>query len=99
MSKLTFKIKNIALEDMTGIADYIANDNIQAANDLILKFYKMFNILCEHPKIGTTVCGYHDKTVRKVIIDKHYIIFYKQIGSVIHILRVLGAYQDLCNIL
>lgn len=99
MSKFSFKIKDIALEDMIRIADYIAKDNIQAANDLILKFYKMFNIICEHHKIGTNIPGYHDKGVRKVIIDKHYIIFYKQIDEVIHILRVLGSYQDLCDIL
>lgn len=97
MSKITFKIRDIALKDMQAIADYIAQDNINAANSLINNFYAAFKSACHHPEIGSTIVGYHDREVRKIVINKHYIIFYKKIDNIIHILRVLGSYQDICN--
>ena len=97
MSKITFKIRDIAFKDMQEIADYIAQDNVNAANNLINNFYAAFKSACEHPKIGSTIIGYHDKEVRKIVINKRYIIFYKKIDNIIHILRVLGSYQDICN--
>ena len=97
MSKITFKIRDIALKDMQEIADYIAQDNINAANKLINDFYLAFKSVCTHPKMGSTIVGYHDREVRKIIVNKRYIIFYKKINNIIHILRVLGSYQDICN--
>ena len=97
MSKITFKIRDIALKDMCDIADYIAQDNVNAANNLINDFYTAFKSVCQHPKIGSTIVGYHDREVRKIVINKRYLIFYKKFDDVIHILRVLGSYQDICN--
>lgn len=97
MSKITFKIRDIALKDMQEIADYIAQDNVSAAINLIDKFNKTFKSICEHPLMGSTIVGYHDREVRKIVINKRYLVFYKKIDNVIHILRVLGSYQDICN--
>ncbi|MBR1626457.1 MAG: type II toxin-antitoxin system RelE/ParE family toxin [Bacteroidales bacterium] len=97
MSKINFKIRDIALKDMQEIADYIAQDNVNAANNLISDFYSAFKSACKHPKIGSTIVGYHDREVRKIVINKRYIIFYKKIDNTIYILRVLGSYQDICN--
>ena len=99
MNKLDLKIKSVALEDMEKIADYIANDNKSASLKMLKLFYKSFNDLCIHPKLGTIRKDFTYKDVRFLKVHKHYLIVYNFDKENIYILRVLSNYQNICELL
>lgn len=99
MSKLGLKIKNIAVEDMENIADYIAVDNKIAAFKMLKLFYKAFNNLCVYPEMGVVRKDFTYKDVRFLKVHKHYLIIYNFDKENIYILRVLSNYQNICEFL
>ena len=99
MNKLKIVIENKAESDMELVADYIAKDNKNAAIKMLKQFYKSFEKLAVHPNIGVKRPDFTYKDVKFYVVKKHYLIIYTIIGDTIHILRVLTAYQDICNLL
>lgn len=99
MNNFKFKLRSKAYDDIEIISDFIAKDNKIAAQELIQKLYKTFELICTQPDCGRKLDGFHDKTVRYFIVKKHYIIFYKKENDIIIILRLLTGYQDICSLL
>ncbi len=99
MNKLDLIIENSAERDIYTIADYIANDNKNAALKLVKEFYKTFELFCMHPKVGFERKDFTYRNVRFYVVKKNYLIVYTVIDNSIHILRVLSAYQDICSVL
>lgn len=90
-----FVIENTAELDLKIIFDYISADNESAAKKLVKEFYKTFEMICKHPGIGSIRSDFTYKDVR-FYVKKNYIIAYNVEGDVIHILRVLSGYQNIC---
>lgn len=99
MNNLKLIIENKAESDMELIADYIAKDNKKAASKMLKQFYKSFEKLSEYPNIGIKRLDFTYKNVKFYVVKKHYLIIYTIIEDSIHILRVLTAYQDICDLL
>ncbi|SRR5574344_68139 len=99
MNNLKLIIENKAESDLELIADHIAKDNKKAAIKMLKLFYKSFDKLSEYPNIGIKRPDFTYKDVKFYVVKKHYLIIYTIIEDTIHILRVLTAYQDICNLL
>lgn len=87
-----------ARNDLIEIGDYIALDNIKAAENLILEFKAPFNRLVQLPQIGVIRPDLTDKDVRFWKV-KLYLIVYKIKADGIIIVRVLSAYRDIATLL
>ncbi len=99
MSKLTLRILGKAEEDMTLIGNYIAQDNVNAATNLLKQFYATFETLSEYPNLGYKRPDFTYRDVKFYVVRKNYLILYKVEQSTLFILRVFPAYQDICSLL
>jgi len=98
MHNLILEITDSAIEDMSVIFSYIAQDNKQAAQELISVFYKAFDNLLLFPNSGFKSKKYFKHDVRVCIIAKHYQIFYYVKNNQLYIQRILTGYQDIFDI-
>ena len=98
MNKLELEITSKAYNDIEIITDYIAHDNIIAANKMAKLFLETFQVLSLHPNIGTIRKDFTYLDVKFYVLKKHYLIVYRVIDNTkLRILRVLTAYQDICS--
>lgn len=101
-NKLKLIIFPLAQTDLEEILDYIANDlfNPSAAISLIIDFEKAFKKIC----VFLECCPYinneyvHDKTLRKLIINK-YIVFYRLKNDEIQVIRILYGMRNYVDLL
>ena len=95
MNRLIIRTTEQAETDISEIGKYIAKDNKIAAKNLLLKIRNSFLTLAEYPNIGTNRFEFSgdDK------IQSHYLIVYTIDKDELLILRVLSAYQNICEIL
>jgi len=98
MNKLVF-ITDIAKEDITKIAEYIATDNKSASVKIVDDFYKAFELLSNFPETGSMKDDIKDKTIRIYTMKKNFAIVYRILNDKIEILRVLTRYQNIFAIL
>ena len=98
MNKIVL-ITNLAKEDISNIAEYIANDNKSASISIVDDFYKTFELLSNFPETGSIKNGINDKTVRIYTMKKNFAIVYRILNDQIEILRVLTRYQNIFAIL
>ncbi|TXL18823.1 type II toxin-antitoxin system mRNA interferase toxin, RelE/StbE family [Methylococcaceae bacterium HT5] len=76
--------------DLDNIAEYIAQDNIDAAIDVYLRIKDSSKGLLEHPKIGRA--GKVKGTRERVVVGPKLIIVYRVVAR-IEIIRVLHGAQ------
>jgi toxin ParE1/3/4 len=78
---------DLAVDDLEQIADYIAQDNPNAANRMVGRLWASVKILASHPETGRPgrVYGTRELVVRQT----PFIIPYRIANSEIQILRVL----------
>ena len=78
--------------DLTAIWAYIAADNIRAADALINRIERTFDMLAESPYAGR---ARHDlaKELRTFPVG-NYIIFYVPVSDGVEVVRVLNGRQD-----
>ena len=99
MNNLLLEITEKAYRDIESITDYIAVDNKEAARKMAVIFYKTFSSLSEYPALGTTRADLTELDVRFWVVKKNYLIVYNVVGATVRILRVLTAYQDICELI
>ncbi len=99
MSKLDVIITPTAEKDMQSIFDYIAQDNISKAIEIINTFEKKFDSLAMFPESGAAKFKFILRDIRCAIVAGHYQIIYTRKNDVLYILRILTGYQDLFAIL
>lgn len=99
MPKLEIIVTPTAETDICSIFDYIAKDSILSANQLLNIFEDKFALLSEFPQSGFSCKKFLKRSVRCLIVAKHYQIFYKEKNGILYILRVLTGYQDINCIL
>jgi toxin ParE1/3/4 len=83
----------LAQIDIDGIFDYIAEDNIDAAEEFILKLDQKFALLAKNPMLGRSR-GELFPAMRSFPFGK-YVIFYRAQEDDIVIMRVLHGSRDI----
>ena len=82
-----------AAEDIEEIWDYIAGDNLHAADRWLDQLDRQFQLLAEHPLLGRAreelAAG-----IRSFPFGR-YVIFYSQVDGGIDVVRVLHSARDL----
>ena len=79
----------LALNDLDEAADFIAQDNPEAASRILRRISNAVRILAEHPHLGRA--GRVPGTRELVITDTPCIVPYRVIEGTVQILRVLHA--------
>ena len=82
----------LALADLDGIFQYIAQSNEQVAKRVIADIWHSGQLLGQHPNMGRA--GRVDGTRELVIHDSKYLIPYRVIHNEVQILRVLHGAMD-----
>ena len=82
-----------AIADLDGIWDYIAHDNITAADRLLDELYERFKLLLSNPEIGESQPLLADGAYRRFTY-KSYVIYYRPVNDGIIVVRVLHGAQD-----
>ncbi len=95
MHKLEIIVTPSAEEDMQNIFDFIAQDNISKAIEMIDIFEKKFDTLAMFPKSGFIKSKLIVRDVRCAVVAEHYQIIYFIKDNVLYIQRVLTGYQDI----
>lgn len=95
MHKLKIIVTPSAEEDMQNIFDFIAQDNVSKAIEMIDIFEKKFNTLALFPKSGFIKSKLIVREVRCAVVAEHYQIIYFIKDNVLYIQRVLTGYQDI----
>jgi toxin ParE1/3/4 len=84
-------------DDLEEIWLYIADDNIEAAEELLDRFEHVFDRLRESPGIGLAR-PHLGPNIRSFPVG-NYLIFYRPIRGGIEIIRVLSGYRDIDTLL
>ena len=86
----------LARDDLHEIWEYIAQDNIEAAERLVNRIEELGQLLAQHPHLGRRreelATG-----LRSFPMDR-YLVFYRPIEDGIEIVRVLHASRDIDSI-
>ncbi len=96
---LKLRINPLVVQDLKGIRDYIAEDNVESALKTIGEIYKRFENIQRFPHTGAEL----SKRVRfrnsyKYIVWENYVIIYKVGTEYLEIYRVVNRYQDITRI-
>ena len=92
----TIKIAAAAQTDLVEIAEYIAQDNPEAARKIIKEITAKFALLRDNPFIG--------REQNRILVNlrsfavKKYVIFYQPSDDGVEILRVLHGSRDIENL-
>ena len=91
--KSRLNVTRLAEEDLLSIWDYVSDDNVTAANELLTSIESKFVVIQSQPNAGVLrsdlVPG-----IRSVPIG-NYLIFYRAEAITVTVLRVLHGAQDL----
>ncbi|MEO1375213.1 MAG: type II toxin-antitoxin system RelE/ParE family toxin [Cyanobacteria bacterium J06635_10] len=89
-------INILATEDLKGIANYFATNNVEAGDQFFNKFDRRCEQLINFPNMGRSYAEIRPN-LRGLPLDG-YIIFYRVFDLGIEILRVVNARRDLPSI-
>jgi toxin ParE1/3/4 len=95
--KLDWVITRYAESDLWAIWDFIAQDNMRAAESLVLSVRELCEQLTLHPGLGEQF-----KSARRIyrrISLGNYVIYFRQTPATIEILRILHGSRDVENLL
>ena len=79
-----------ALGDLDAVADYIALDSPEAAQQLVQRVFRHVEQLAEHPRSGSTPRELKSGRYRQ-IVEPPCRVFYRSDGSRVYILYVMRA--------
>ena len=77
----------IAERNLDEIGAYIAEDNADAAEHLVIKIIETVTLLADHPAIGRA--GRFPGTRELVVADTPYIVIYRVRDTFLEVLRIL----------
>lgn len=95
MHKLEIIVTPSAEDDMQKIFDFIAQDNISKAIEMIDIFEKKIDTLAMFPRSGFIKSKLILRDVRCAVVAEHYQIIYFIKDNILYIQRVLTGYQDI----
>jgi plasmid stabilization system protein ParE len=87
-----------AVQDLEDVWDFIAADNVGAADRLQDEFFEAFEELARHPGLGHTRRDLTDKDVRFWPVGSYFVV-YRKISSQVQIVAVLHGSRDIPEII
>jgi toxin ParE1/3/4 len=94
-----FFLSREALEDLDVLWNYIAQDNIEAADRVVDAAYRTCKNLSDYPELGRLreISGIDSKSMRSFVIKDfpNYVIFYRSLPGTIQIVRVLHGARNI----
>lgn len=87
-----YYLTSVAENDVRNIWDYIAADNIAAADQMIDRFTAFFNLLAANPEAGEEI-SHRTRSFRRATVPP-YVIYYQLTGSKVAIVRVLHGARN-----
>jgi plasmid stabilization system protein ParE len=87
-----------ALQDLQDIWDFIAADNMRAANKMEDEFFEEFERLARHPRMGHTRADLTERDVRFWPVG-FYLIVYRSISTRLEIVAVLHGARDVPEVI
>jgi len=82
--------------DLLEIWNYIADDNMAAADTVIADLFSRFEHIASYPMHGSVRDDIRPNTRASIV--GHFLIFYEIVGAEAHILRVIHGSRDLSAI-
>ncbi len=102
MTKLRIRYTQDAVDDLDSIFDYISEDKLTAAADLLEQIENSVLKLADNPRMGTVLptneLSLVEPGYRRIVV-KPYLIFYRIGKDELFISRVLHSRQDWMNLL
>ena len=77
-----------AIKDIREIAEYIENDSVLAAENMVQLFFEKAAMLVEHPHFGKSVPELENPKFREILVSRYRIIYELVSKNKIHILSV-----------
>jgi len=87
-----------ALQDLQDIWDFVALDNVNAANRLEDEFFNAFEKLARQPGMGHTRLDLTDRDVRFWAVGS-YLTVYRQLPNTLEIVAVLHGARDIPEVI
>jgi toxin ParE1/3/4 len=91
---LRLVVAPLAEQDLTEIAEFISQDNVQAAHKVLTRIEHVLDLLMQRPFLGPPVTKPKRAGLRKMTVVP-YILFYRVSGDDLQLLRVLHSSRDL----
>lgn len=91
------KYSPVAVDDLDEIFSYISGENVSAAEDMLQKLDKSIANLTEFPNMGSVLMEDDYKLIARgyrFITVEPYLVFYRIIGEVVIIHRILHGRRD-----
>ena len=96
---MNLRINPLVVTDLKSIKDYIAEDNVQKANETVAKIYSKFENIQLFPDMGTDLSNRVSfRPDYKYAVWNNYVIIYKMREEYVEIYRVINRYQDITKI-
>ena len=96
---MKLRINPLVVKDMKEIRDFIAEDNVEKAVEIIEKIYRKFENIQLFPGVGADLSKRVSfRTDYKYAVWNDYVIIYKVGKEYVEIYRVVNRYQDISRI-
>jgi len=87
-----------ALQDLQDIWDFIAVDNVRAADKLEDKFFETFELLAQRPGMGHTRSDLSERDVRFWPVSS-YLIVYRSLPTTLQLVAILHGARDVTEVI
>jgi plasmid stabilization system protein ParE len=87
-----------ALQDLQDIWDFIASDNVVAADKLEDEFFEAFEILAKRPRLGHVRSDLTQRGVRFWPVGQ-YLIVYRSLPAPLQVVAVLHGARDVTEVI
>src|ERR1700691_1624802 len=87
-----------ALQDLQDIWDFIASDNVPAADKLENGFFEAFEMLAQRPRMGHTRPDLTERDARFWPVSS-YLIVYRSLPTALQIVAVLHGARDVTEVI
>ena len=96
---MKLRINPLVVKDLKEIRDYIVDDNVEKATEIIEKIYSKFENIQMFPGMGAELSRRVSfRTDYKYAVWNDYVIIYKIGKEFVEIYRVLNRYQDITRL-
>lgn len=94
MSRLRYT--SAAWDDLTEIMEYIAADNLTAADRWVERIQHRCKLIAQHPEMGQLCPEFGDR-IRSVSIGR-YVIFHRLTNDTLEIVRIIAGDQNITSL-
>lgn len=87
------KVSRRAARDIERITDYLLSEwDLKVVNDFIIRYHECFDLIAKNPELYPFAGK--GKQVRRCVLTKHSIIYFKEFSNKISILTVFDTRQN-----